>query len=513
MSNQLRRVLGLLLLSGVSMGSIIGSGIFSTPGLLASVAGPSAVLAVLLMGFLTLVLGLIYAELGSMLPRAGGIYYFPREVLGDFAGFITGWGYYISCVVGTAAIVYAFVLYLSFYIPWLASGLTLTPHGVAVALAILAVVTYANVRGVRVGAGVSLALTVAKILALAAVALALLSSFKPQNFTPVAPFGLQGVALAIAFGFWMYAGVESVTLVGEEVRDPDRNILRGLLLTVLLVTLVYVLVFTSFVGSIDWARLGLKEGDWGSLANLSSPLADLAGALGLEPVAHLAFIGASLSTLGCFSAWVLLQGRVAFALARESRLWGRLAEIHGKYGTPANAIVFSSALTGLVMLAVPSFPNVVLLSMMASFLAYATGSLSLPVSRKTMLDRNRPFAAPAPLLLGWVGFVFATLYMYWACWPWTLTGSLLMLLGVPVYLAYSKPEGRAREALWLPAYIALVPLFSLLGDKTFTYNNFLPIEPLGILATPLDALALVAVASAFYAIGYYSAVKSSRKTA
>ncbi len=498
----------MVLLSGVSIGSVIGSGVFSTPGLLASVAGPSALLAVLLMGSITLILGLIYAELGTLFPRAAGIYYFPREALGDFAGFVTGWSYYLSCVVGTAAIIYAFVLYLSFYLPWLASGLTLTPHGVALSLAILALVTYANVRGVRLGAGVSLALTVAKVAALVLVATALLAFFKPSNFAPIAPFGVQGVALAIAFGYWMYAGIESVTLVGEETRDPDRNISRGLLLTVLLVTLVYALVFASFIGGLDWGRLGLKSGDWGSLANLSSPLADLAKALGLEPVAHLAFVGATLSTLGCFSAWVLLQGRVAFALARESRLWGRLGEVHVKYGTPANALAFSSALTALVMLATPSFPNVILLSMIASFLAYATSSLSLPVLRRKLPDKPRAFTAPAPLLLGWVGFVVSTLYMYWACWPWTLTGSALMLLAIPLYTAYAKLSGsEVRRTLWLLLYIALIPVFSLLGDKTFIYNNFLPWEPLGILNTPVDTIVLTLVATAFYAWGYLSATR------
>jgi len=507
MRRELRRVLGLAALTGVSVGSMVGSGVFSTPGLLASVAGPSAVLAVLLMGGATLVLGLVYAELGTLFPRAGGVYYFPREILGDFPGFVTGWSYYLSCVVGTAAIIYSFVLYLSFYVPWLAEGLTLTGYGVGLSLAILAVVTYVNVRGVRLGAGLSLALTVAKVAAIAAVSAALLLRFKPSNFSSLAPYGAQGLALAVAFGFWMYAGVESVSLVGEEALDPDRNIAKSLLLTVSLVTLVYALAFAAFVGSVDWGLLGLREGDWASLANLSSPFADVAQSLGMPAVAHLAFIGAALSTLGCFSAWVLLQGRVAFALARESRLWARLGEVHPRFGTPANALAFSSLLTGLVMLAVPSFPSVVLLSMIAAFLAYATSSLSLPVSRRMLRDAARPFRAPAPLLLGWLGFALSTLYMYWACWPWTLTGSLLMLLAVPVYRVFSRlSAAELRRSLWLLAYVASVPLLSLLGDKTFTYSNFLPVEPLGLIPTPWDAAVLLAVATAFYAWGYYSAV-------
>jgi len=499
LSSELRRELGLALLIGIGVGSVIGSGVYTLQGLIASVAGPAAIVAVVLMGLITLLLGLMYAELGSMYPKAGGPYYFPKEILGDLAGFITGWSYYFSCFIGTAAIIYSFIFYLSFYVTGLAAGLTLVPVGTLIALLVLAVVTYINVIGVKYGAGFNFVLTVLKIVPLLIFIGAALYHLKPSNFQPFAPFGASSVALAIAFGFWMYVGFESIAIVGEEVKEPTRNIVKGMVYSLIIVTAIYLLTALGFIGIIDWRSLGFTEGSWESLASISSPLADVAKAAGLDIIAHIVTIGAAISALGAFSSWVLLQGRIAFAMARDRRFWLKLGEVHPKYGTPAKALVFSSLLTAVVMILVPSFPNVVLLSMIEAFIPYALGAVSLVVARRTMPNASRGFKVPFASILMWLAFILSSLYVYWACWPWTLTGSILALLGFLVYAFFpDRKPGEYRKNLWYIAYLAGLPVLSLLGDQTFVYNNFLPIAPLNILRTPFDMLAVAVFATAMY---------------
>ncbi len=508
MGSELRRELGLLLLVGIGIGGMIGSGVFTLQGLISSVAGPAALLAIIIIGIITLILGLMYAELGSMYPRAGGPYYFPKEVLGDLNGFVTGWSYYLCCFIGTAAIIYTFILYLSFYIPNLVVGLTLTPLGTLIALLLLAIVTYINVIGVRYGAGLNFILTVLRIIPLLLFIGIALYLLKPANFKPFAPFGASGIALAIAFGFWMYVGFESIVIVGEEVKEPAKNIVRGMILTVIIVTIIYILTSFSFIGIIDWRSLGLAEGAWESLANLSSPLADVTKAIGLNTIANVITIGVCISTLGCFSDWVLLQGRIAFAMARDRRFWYRLGEISPRYGTPSKALIFSSILTAVVMILIPAFPSVILLAMITEFIPYAVGCLSLIIARRTMPQIQRSFRVPFASILMWLGFTLSSLYIYWACWPWTLTGCLLALIGFIIYrfLPYRKPEyGRN---LWYIAYLIGLPTISLLGDQTFVYNNFLPIAPLNILKMPFDILTITVFASIIYVWAYISHTRS-----
>uniref|UniRef100_A0A7C3SLA3 Amino acid permease n=1 Tax=Thermofilum pendens TaxID=2269 RepID=A0A7C3SLA3_THEPE len=233
MPEELKRDLGLLLLTGIGVGAMVGSGVYALPGLVASVSGPLSILAVLAMSAITGLFVYILAELGRELPRSGALYYFARESFGDLAGFITGFSFYVSCFVGTAAIIYSFVLYASFFAEGLAVGLTLTPLGTALALLLLAVVTAVNVLGVKHGALLNLALTVLRVIPLLLFIGVGLLSLRPANLEPLAPYGYGSIALAIAFGFWMFVGFESLVLVGDEVRRPAETIRKSALATVL----------------------------------------------------------------------------------------------------------------------------------------------------------------------------------------------------------------------------------------------------------------------------------------
>jgi len=491
----LRRELGVILLTGLGIGSIIGSGIYANPGLITSVTGPLAIVAIIFMSIITSILMYIIAKLGVIYPKAGSIYYFAKEILGDLAGFITGLSYYVCCFVGTPAIIYAFIFYLSYYIPGVAVGLTLTPLGVLIALIILAIVTWINVIGVKPAAGLNFILTVLKILPLFVFIAIASIRFNANNFQPLAPFGFGSIGLAIAFGFWMFLGFESVVLVSEEVKEPEKTITKAAVATVVIVSLIYILVMATFMGSVNWSALGFAEKDWASLSGLSAPLADVSRVFGVPGLAELMTMGAVISTAGCFSAWVLLQGRVAFALAREERFWRPLAYIHPRYATPSHALIFSSILSAIIVLLIPSFPSVILIALIAEFIPYAISAISL-----TVLKRDLKL-----ILLGYVAFVISSLYIYWACWPWTLTGTIIAIVSVILYPVFAKGVpylSELKKNTWYVTYLIGLTVISLLGDPMFEYENFLPISPLGIFPIPYDAAVIAIFATIVFTYVY-----------
>jgi len=519
----LRRDVGLFTLVALGVGSIIGSGMFAMPAVMGSVAGPALILAVILTGGVTTLLAIAYAELGSAFPLTGGPYALPRLALGDVGGFVIGWGYLLYAFVGTAAIIDIFVAYLQFYlpgltipfipgllfgtyrqlhVPTLATGQTLTPWGTLIAVVALWVFTAINVAGVKWGGLYSVVTTIGKIIPLLLFGVVGLAFLNFKNFGSFMAYGWTGVTLAMAFEFWAFTGFESIVIPTEEVKNPGRTIPRAMLITMGIIIAIYVFISFAFTGMINWAGLGLKTGDWSGIGNLSSPLANVAQGLGLPILAAIATIGAILATAGCGGDWVLLQGRIPFAMAQDRLFWSPMGKVHPRYGTPYLSLIFASVLTMIVMILIPSFPAVALIVSITALVPYAAAALSVPIMRKTSPDTPRPFKLPIPRIITGLGFILATLLVYWASWPWTLVGGILMLIGFPLFLLVRTHKLELMRNAWLWVYIIGIMAVSYLGDTNFVFENFLPIGPLGIIKMPYDIVLLAVFAILIYTWAY-----------
>ena len=500
----LKRDLGLFTLVAIGVGSIIGSGMFAMPAVMGSVAGPALLLAVVLTGIVTTLLAISYAELGSAFPITGGPYSLPRLAMGDVGGFVLGWGYFLYAFIGTAAIIDIFVTYLSFYVPGIAVGETLTPWGISIAVIALWIFTAINILGVKWGGLYSIVTTIGKIIPLLVFAAVGLAFINFGNFSPFMAYGWAGVTLAMAFEFWAFTGFESVVIPSEEVKNPEHTIPRAMLLTMTIVVVIYVFISFSFTGMINWAGLGLKPGDWSGVGNLSSPLAAVAKGLGLPILAAIAIIGALISTAGSGGDWVLLQGRIPFAMANDGLFWSPMKKIHGRYGTPYLALIFASVLTMIIQVLIPNFPSVALIASITALVPYAAAALSVPILRKTKPEAHRPFKLPAAKVVTGLGFILATLMVYWASWPWTFLGGILMLIGFPLFLLIRTHNLEFKRTAWIWAYIIGIMVVSYLGDTNFTYNNFLPFGPQGIITMPYDMILLTIFAIVIYAWAYFT---------
>ncbi|HTT73279.1 MAG TPA: APC family permease [Thermoplasmata archaeon] len=504
---KLKREISMTGLMSITVGGIIGSGIFALAATMGSVAGPAAVVALALLGVVVILLALPYAELSAAFPSTGGPYSLPRRALGDFAGFLLGWGYFLYAFIGTAAIIDVFVEYLGTYWPAVttvnSSGvLSITWLGVLIGLVFLVGYTLLNIAGIKWGSIFAIVTTFAKVIPLVLFGLIGLLLIRVGNFSDFgfSPFGWTGVAFAMSLGFFAFTGFEAASIPAEEVKDPKRSIPRATVFSVLIVTAIYALVAVAFIGGVRWGALSLTPGDWASTSSLL--LNNLANAWGLGILATVVVAGALLSTLGAGGDWVLLQGRMPFAMARDNLFFKSLAKVSPRFGTPVYALVFASALTGAILIALPNFPAVALLASITTLVPYGAASLALLVLRRSEPGAERPFRLPLAWVLTPVAFVAATILIYWASWPWTLVGVFLTLVGVPLYFLFTS--GTFRHVARLVEMGLVTGVLGILGlVMVYAPWSSATINGGGIYLNGLPALPVLGTALLFIGIPAY----------
>ena len=258
----LKREIGLFGATALGIGAIIGSGIFIVTGIVAGVAGPAMIFSVIIAGVIAVFSAMSVAELGAYLPKEGGTYAYAQKLISPFAGFIAGWIWVFSNIFVGAAVSLGFAHYF----------VTLFP---AVPVKIIAVVIclvfiIINYIGLKESVLFNNILVTAKVLILLFFVAFGLGFFHPGNFTPLAPEGSMGILSGAALIFFAYTGFARVTIMAEEVKDPEKTIPRSIYLALGISTVIYLLVSVVTVG-----LAGAP-----ALAQSGSPLADAIGITG-----------------------------------------------------------------------------------------------------------------------------------------------------------------------------------------------------------------------------------------
>jgi APA family basic amino acid/polyamine antiporter len=430
------------------LGSIIGSGIFLTTGVMAA-ALPSPTLLMLAWaagGVITLTGALTYGELASMFPKSGGVYVYLREAFGPAVAFLYGWAaLLIFFSGGIAAVAVGFAEYLSYFAPALSPARVLwslaTPAGSwsisagqIVAVTSIAALAAINYIGVRSGNRVNVVLTIAKVAGLAALPiLALLSSASatpawlpvvPDVARPFAAFGVAMIAVLWANDAWY-----SVTWIAGEMRNPERDLPRALIGGIALLTVIYLVVNLAYLYAL--------------------PIEQLRGVSRVAEHAATALVGPSgatfvaltvvISTFGCNNAAILAGARLLFAMARDGVFLPLAAYVHPRYRTPSTAIVAIAGWASLLALS-GSYEQLFTYVMFASILLHMLGALGVLRLRRAQPDTPRPYRVwgypfvPVLYSVASGAFVVNTLFER----PTeSLAGVAFLALGLPVYW-YSK---------------------------------------------------------------------------
>ena len=341
----------------ISLGSIIGAGIFVILGAAAAVAGPALVGSVLIAAAVSLLTGFSTAALSRKYPRSGGVYLYTREAFSDFSSFLVGWVWLFSNIVGGATVAVGFGHYLSFFFPGLPTGVGI----VTVAVTIILV----HLRGAKESSRFNNVLVGVKIAVLLFFSAAAFLHFQTANFRPFMPFGLTGVWAGAATIFFAYAGFARVAVVADEIEDPRRNVPRATLISIFVSTVIYLVVAVAAVG-VAGSKL---------LAGSGSPLADAIGSIGMGFGARLVALGGLAATGTVALASVLGISRLAQVMAREGELPGFVGRTGGRRGVPRNAVLLGGG--AMLVLAFSSdLPHIAYISSFSLLLYYAALNLS-----------------------------------------------------------------------------------------------------------------------------------------
>lgn len=422
--------LGLWMCTALVVGNMIGSGVFLLPASLAPYGGLSIV------GWLVstagaVCLALVFARMGSILPKVGGPYAYAREGFGDFAGFWVAWAYSISIWTTNAALAVAFVSYSTVFWPALATTPALAA---AVGLATLWGLTFVNAYGVREAGQVQLVTTILKLLPLAAIGLFGFFSFQPGHFQPFHPAGgspVAAVAATVTLTLWAFLGLESGTIPAGDVVDARRTIPRATILGTLLAALVYIVCTVAVMGVIAPSEL----------ASSTAPFADAAGRLWGGWGRGLIGAGAAISCFGALNGWILLSGQVPRAAALDGLLPARFERL-GPRGTPAFGLVFSSGVTTVLIAMnytrglVQAFTFLILLATLATLLAYVfTTMTALMIALRERLDPAATRGSIRRAAVSLAAFAFSVVAIAGAGQPAVFWGFLLLVAGLPLYAA------------------------------------------------------------------------------
>ena len=459
MAETLERRLGVFSATTLIVGSMIGSGIFIAPSIMAGyVATPGVYLGLwLVAGVLTLLGALAYGELCAMMPRAGGQYVFLREAFGPLVGFLYGWTVLLVIQTGfNAAVSIAFAKFLGGVglrvgendIVWAAGGFTLS-RAQLVAVAVIAVLTWVNSRGVEAGAFVQNLFTVLKVGAIALLVFIGFGSGKGSfaHFTPLAgaalgPAALQmtflaAVGVAMSKALFAYDAWNTVTFAAEEIREPQRNLPRALILGSVVTTLVYTGACAVYLYVLPLSKMaGVVEN------RVASDVAGvLLGGLGVTAVS----IAILVSTFGCVNGLILGGGRVLYAMARDGLFFRSAGRVHPKFHTPANALWLQGIWSAVLALS-GSYSALLTYVTFASLSFNALTVVGLFVLRRKRPDLARPYKTwgyPLTPLLYLLGAGFFVVYIFIGDQRDALIGLGLVALGLPAYAWFRRSQLRA----------------------------------------------------------------------
>ncbi|HJU73614.1 MAG TPA: amino acid permease [Gemmatimonadaceae bacterium] len=433
MTDGLRRTLGTLDLTLLTIGLVIGSGIFIVPAVVLRSSGGSMGLALgiwVVGGILSLLGALTYGELGAMDAGSGGLYSYLRDAFGPWLAFLYGWTLLLVLATGSVATLAAAAA------RYFGEFVTLGPVAQKLfSVAMIAVLGVVNVLSTRKSAtlqNAATAIKVSAILVMSGLLFALGSGGPPAAPAADSPSFMAGVGLAMISVLWAYEGWQYTTFAAGEALDPQRSFPRALVLGTLILIGLYVLANVAYVAALGGARVAASERV--AAEAVTTVVGPTAGRL-VAGAIMISMFSAALSI-------VITAPRVFYTMARDGLFFRKLAEVHPRFGTPAFAIVVGT-LWAMVLAATGTFEQLLTYVVFIGWIFYGLGAIAVIILRHKRPDAPRPFRVPGypvtPIVftlaaLAIVGNTIATRPRDVAL------GLLVVALGLPAYLIWRRKK-------------------------------------------------------------------------
>jgi len=466
--HSLRRVLGPVQITLLGIGAIIGAGIFATIGTAAAGdahrlgAGPGLMLSFGLAAVVCAFVALCYAEFASLVPISGSAYTYSYATLGELVAWVIGWDLIIEYAVGNVAVAISWANYFktlmrgaNIIIPdWLSTDfqtahkipglLESAPHilGVPIvfnllAFGIVAAVTVILLVGIRESAWFNAGMVVFKLLVLTFFIFVGLRYVKAENWQPLLPNGWQGLASGAAVIFFAYIGFDAVSTVAEEAKRPQRDLPIGIIASLVVCTIFYIVVAAVFTGIIPYKDLVTK---------LSTQQAEpLTMAFDYAKLSSLAIfivaLGSVIAHTAVLFVFQLGQPRIFFSMARDGLLPPAFAKVHPRFRTPWGSTILTGLFVGVAAM-FSSLDEMVDLTNIGTLFAFILVCIGIIVLRVKDPDRHRPFRVPGGIvlpILGTIGCLGLIYYLPPTSW---LRFAAWLNVGFLIYVGYSSVHSR-----------------------------------------------------------------------
>ena len=469
--HQLKRTLGAFDVVMLGIGAIIGAGIFATIGTAAAGdamrpgAGPALILSFVITAIACGFAALCYAEFAAMVPISGSAYTYSYATLGELVAWIIGWDLIIEYAVGNVAVAISWANYFKTFVAgfglaipdWLSTdyrtaanipGLFASaPHlfGVPIvfnilAFGIVALITIVLVIGIRKSASLNSGMVVIKLIVLGLFVVVGWNYTKVAHWQPFAPNGWAGVQAGAAIVFFAYIGFDAVSTVAEEVKDPKRDLPIGIIGSLIICTIIYIVVALVFTGIIPYDALVQKlSTEQAEPLTMALQYADI-GRWSSLLIGIVAF-GSIVAHTAVLLVFQLGQPRIFFSMARDGLLPASFAKVHPKYRTPHVTTILTGVAVGVCAM-FTSIDEMVDLTNIGTLFAFMLVCVGVLVLRKRDPGRHRAFRTP------WVPFVpiagvlscgYLMLGLPWITW---IRFALWLAVGLVIYFAYGRHRSR-----------------------------------------------------------------------
>ncbi len=458
--HRLRRVLGPVALTSLGIGAIIGAGIFVLTGLAANVyAGPGLILSFVFAGIGCALAALCYAEFASMVPVAGSAYTYAYATLGELFAWIIGWDLVLEYAVASSTVAHGwshyFLSFLAIFgvtLPaqWTGNPIDFDPATQAwvstgaycnlPAALIVLFITVVLVIGIRESAGVNAAMVILKLIVVLFVIVLGAAYVRPENWRPFLPYGWPGVFKGAAYIFFAYIGFDSVSTHAEEARNPQRDVPIGIIASLALCTVLYILVAAVLTGMVPYHQI-----------NVDAPVAHAFADRGFRVAVFFISLGAVVGITSVLLVLLLSQARVLLAMARDGLIpYSFFGAVHPRFRTPHKATI----LTGVLVAAVAAlFPLKLLADLVniGTLMAFVIVCAAVTVMRRTHPELPRPFRTPLVPWLPVLGMAANLVMMFSLGWENWLRLFVWLAVGLAIYFTY----GRKRSTLALAHELAV----------------------------------------------------------
>jgi basic amino acid/polyamine antiporter, APA family len=462
----LRRTLGALDLTLLGVGAIVGAGIFSSVGQMAAggpdhpAAGPALILSFVITAVACGFSALCYAEIAALVPASGSAYTYAFVALGELPAWIIGWDLIIEYAVGNIYVAQSWADYFRSFLrgslgvdfpAWMATDLQTAAHDPAIAAIaphlstpfgnfvvafnlpaalIVALLTVLLVIGVRESARFNAAMVTLKLVLVVAFVGIGARFVQPANWHPFAPTGFRGIWVGASLAFFSYIGFDAISTVAEETRNPQRDLPRGMIASLVICSVLYVAVAAVMTGLVPYRML--DTGD---------PLSRALLVVGLPRAATLMSLGAVIAVTAVLLVFQLGQPRILFAMARDGLLPPMFARVHPRFRTP----YWGTILTGLLVGVAPTFvtqEQALYLTNIGTLLAFIIVALGVIALRIREPARPRPFRCPGYPITPVLAILFCGGLMWGLpAGNWWRLG-IWLLVGLVVYAGYGYRRRR-----------------------------------------------------------------------